>query len=89
MIKTALEVEVLRYACRISAEAHVQVMRKLRVGMHEYQAEALFLHYAYHVGGCRHVGYTCICGSGSNGATLHYGHAADPNRKVIRDGDMW
>lgn len=34
------------------------------------------------------MSYTCICGTGKNGATLHYGHAAAPNEKLIVDGDM-
>lgn len=56
--------------------------------MTEYQAESHFLHHSYSVGGCRHVSYTCICGSGENGSILHYGHAAAPNDKTIHDGDM-
>ena len=27
--------------------------------------------------------------SGHNSATLHYGHAGEPNAKTIKDGDMW
>lgn len=56
--------------------------------MTEYQGESLFLHHSYFAGGCRHVSYTCICGSGENGSILHYGHAAAPNDKTIHDGDM-
>jgi Xaa-Pro dipeptidase len=50
---------------------------------------SIFLHHTYYHGGCRHASYTCICGTGVNGATLHYGHAGEPNTKTIHDGDMW
>ncbi|KAK7866927.1 hypothetical protein R5R35_001664 [Gryllus longicercus] len=88
VIKTPMELEVIRYTNKISSEAHIQIMQKMKPGMKEYQAEATFLEYCYYVGGCRHVSYTCICGSGENGAILHYGHAAAPNDKTIHDGDM-
>ena len=35
------------------------------------------------------MSYTCICATGTNAATLHYGHAGAPNERVIRDGDIW
>ncbi|KAI5753188.1 hypothetical protein M8J77_024442 [Diaphorina citri] len=78
----------MRYASRISSEAHRSVMRKVSAGMYEYQAEAIFKHYILYVGGSRHVAYTCICASGGNGAVLHYGHASAPNDKRVNDGDM-
>lgn len=56
--------------------------------MTEFQGESEFLHHSYAVGGCRHVSYTCICGSGENGSILHYGHANAPNDKTVHDGDM-
>lgn len=34
------------------------------------------------------MSYTCICASGGNGATLHYGHAGAPNSRTIKDGDI-
>jgi len=88
VIKTDMELDVLRYTCEISSKAHIDVMRKIRPGMTEYQGESIFLHYSYYNGGCRHASYTCICGSGTNGSVLHYGHAGAPNDKIIRDGDM-
>ena len=48
----------------------------------------MFLEHVYFYGGCRSVCYTCIAGSGSSGATLHYGHAGAPNDQPVRDGDM-
>jgi len=88
VIKTEMELEVLKYANKISSLAHMHVMRTIKPGMKEYQAEATFLHHTYFYGGARHVCYTCIGGSGPNGAVLHYGHAGAPNDRTIRDGDM-
>lgn len=89
VIKTSEELEVLRYVAKVSSDAHKVVMRNVRHNFTEFQAEALFKHYVYSIGGCRHVSYTCICGSGHNGSYLHYGHAGAPNNKIIKDGDMW
>ncbi|CAH0400066.1 unnamed protein product [Chilo suppressalis] len=88
VIKTPAEIEVMRYVCKISSDAHKQVMLHAKPGLMEYQCESVFLDHCYRVGGCRHVSYTCICGSGDNSATLHYGHAGAPNCKLIEKGDM-
>lgn len=86
--KTELELTVLRYVIAVSSAAHCQIMKTIKPGNYEYQAESTFLNYCYEKGGCRHVSYTCICGSGVNGAVLHYGHAGAPNDHPIKDGDM-
>ncbi|PNY11433.1 Xaa-Pro dipeptidase [Trifolium pratense] len=88
VIKSELEIELIQYANDISSEAHIEVMRKAKVGMKEYQLESIFLHHTYMYGGCRHCSYTCICATGDNSAVLHYGHAAAPNDKTLEDGDM-
>ncbi|CAH1780537.1 unnamed protein product [Owenia fusiformis] len=88
VFKSPQEIEILRYTNKISSEAHKEVMRSVRPGLMEYQMESVFSHYCYKIGGMRHCSYTCICGSGNNGATLHYGHAGAPNDKKINDGDM-
>nr|KAF6411272.1 peptidase D [Rousettus aegyptiacus] len=88
VFKTDMELEVLRYANKISSEAHREVMKAVKVGMKEYEMESLFEHYCYSRGGMRHSSYTCICSSGENAAVLHYGHAGAPNDRTIQDGDM-
>ncbi|KAG7467878.1 hypothetical protein MATL_G00136860 [Megalops atlanticus] len=88
LIKTDMELEVLRYTNRISSQAHKEVMKHMRPGQKEYEMESLFQHYCYARGGMRHMSYTCICGSGNNSSVLHYGHAGAPNNKTIEDGEM-
>ncbi|KAM7348078.1 dipeptidase C [Cochliomyia hominivorax] len=88
VIKSPEEIEVLRYVAKVSSDAHIKVMKFMRPGRSEYEGESVFLHHSYAVGGCRHTSYTCICGSGVNSAVLHYGHAAAPNDKAVKDGDM-
>uniref|UniRef100_A0A8C1WZS6 Xaa-Pro dipeptidase n=1 Tax=Cyprinus carpio TaxID=7962 RepID=A0A8C1WZS6_CYPCA len=88
LLKTDMELEVLRYTNRVSSEAHKEVMKHVKPGVKEYEMESLFQHYCYSRGGMRHTSYTCICGSGNNSSVLHYGHAGAPNDKSIQDGDM-
>ncbi len=42
VIKSELELEVLRYSHMVSSEAHLAVMSHVRPGMKEYQLESLF-----------------------------------------------
>ncbi|XP_076387319.1 uncharacterized protein LOC100883245 isoform X3 [Megachile rotundata] len=88
VIKSPQEIKVLEYVIKISSDAHKSVMHMIKPGLAEFQMEAAFMHYVYSNGGCRHVSYTCICGSGHNASILHYGHAGAPNNKIIKDGDM-
>ncbi|XP_077375774.1 xaa-Pro dipeptidase [Festucalex cinctus] len=88
LIKTDMELEVLRYTNRVSSEAHKIIMKSVKPGQKEYEMESLFQHYCYTKGGMRHTSYTCICGTGNNASVLHYGHAGAPNDKTIVDGDM-
>lgn len=84
VIKSPEEIEILRYAAKVSSEAHKAVMRKVEPGMYEHQLESLFLHECYSRGGARFAAYTCVCCSGTSGAILHYG----TNNKEVLDGDM-
>jgi Xaa-Pro dipeptidase len=87
--KTAAEVELLRYVNGVTCAAHVEVMRRCRPGMAEYQLEAAFLHEIYAKGGCRFTAYTCICGCGPHSSVLHYGHQGAPNDGLLKDGDLF
>ncbi|XVF88690.1 hypothetical protein PTKIN_Ptkin19aG0070500 [Pterospermum kingtungense] len=88
VVKSDLELALIQFANDISSEAHIEVMRKTKAGMKEYQLESLFLHHTYMYGGCRHCSYMCVCATGENSAVLHYGHASAPNDRILEDGDM-
>ncbi|EFJ17439.1 hypothetical protein SELMODRAFT_114689 [Selaginella moellendorffii] len=66
VIKSELELELLRYVNEVSSAAHVKVMRSAQPGLKEYQLESTFQHYCYMEGGCRECSYTCICATGEN-----------------------
>lgn len=89
VIKSDLEIALLRKINDISSAAHLAVMRACRPGMREFELESLFLHETYSRGGCRFTAYTCICGCGPHSATLHYGHAGAPNDGRLADGDLF
>ncbi|CAI2733373.1 unnamed protein product [Schistosoma spindalis] len=88
VIKTDMELDVIRYTNRISSAAHRHLMRSVKPGMYQYQAESIFRHYCYFHGGMRHMSYTCIAATGCDCAVLHYGHAGEPNEHQILDGEM-
>lgn len=88
VIKTPMELDVMRYCNEKSSAAHCEIMRAIKPGMQEFELESIFLHHCYRLGGMRHISYTCICATGHNSATLHYGHAGEPNTRLINDGDM-
>ena len=83
VIKDAVEIEVLRQAARISAEAHNDLMAAARPGMFEYELEAV-IEAGFRRRGADRVGYPSIVGSGFNATTLHY----DVNRRRTVDGDL-
>jgi Xaa-Pro dipeptidase len=87
--KSAEELSLLAWVNAVSSAAHVEVMRRCRPGLMEYQMEALFLHEVYDKAGCRFTAYTCICGCGPHSAVLHYGHQGAPNDAVMREGDLF
>ncbi|KAB7628209.1 Xaa-Pro aminopeptidase [Alkalilimnicola sp. S0819] len=82
LIKSAAEINVMRRAAQVSAEAHRQAMRICRPGLYEYEIEAEF-QAAFR----RHNGwpaYTPIVGGGRNACILHY----IENKARLRDGDL-
>jgi Xaa-Pro aminopeptidase len=72
-IKNVEEIEAMKMATRITCEAHIEVMRKVRGGMREKQIESIFNSYcSYHYFTGRVQPYCSIVCCGPNAATLHY-----------------
>jgi len=88
VVKSAGEIDVMRYCAWVASQAHVEVMRMVAPGLAEYELEAKFAYEIYAKGGCRRCAYTAICACGPNGAVLHYGHAGAPNDRLLKEGDM-
>ena len=71
LIKSPGEVDILRRAAAITAEAHTAAMRAAAPGVAEYQLEAL-IDYTFRRAGGSGPGYTTIVGAGANATVLHY-----------------
>jgi len=88
VIKSAKELELMRFVNVICSEAHKHVMKTIKNSVYERDLEYEFLHFINKNYGCRHVSYGCVCCSGHNGAVLHYGHAGAPNDRLLQESDM-
>jgi len=71
VFKEPHELDILRRAASISAEAHDAAARLAQPGAFEYELEAALLH-AFRRRGASGPAYTPIVGSGSNATVLHY-----------------
>jgi Xaa-Pro aminopeptidase len=83
LVKDAHELDTMRRAARISANAHRRAMRHTRAGLHEYQIEAELLH-EFRSHGAQAPAYTPIVAGGANACVLHY----VSNEAVLKDGDL-
>lgn len=83
VVKSDAEVEVMRHAAQISAEAHTRAMQVVRPGMREYQLEAELMQ-IFMAAGSRWPAYPSIVGSGDNACILHYTR----NDDVINEGEL-
>ncbi len=82
-IKSEAEIELLRKAIYITAEAHNENMRSFKPGMYEYQAQSIIEH-VYLINGSPRPGFTSIAGSGRNSCILHW----DANTRQTEPGDI-
>ncbi len=83
LVKTPDEVERLRRAAEITAEAHLAAMRDGRPGAREYQVQSE-IEYAFRRRGGSGPGYGTIVAAGANAVVLHY-RAGDAE---LKEGDL-
>jgi Xaa-Pro aminopeptidase len=83
VVKEPEEIEILRSACRVSAQAHRAVMNVVRPDDAEHDVEAL-VEYLFRSGGCSGPAYGTIAAGGENATILHY----TQNDRRLDNGDL-
>ena len=83
LVKSPAEINIMRYAGRLTAVAVAEAMRCTQPGIMEYQLRAV-ADYIYLVNGARGGGYPAIIAGGANAWHGHYFR----NNCELRDGDL-
>ncbi|MBN2688984.1 MAG: aminopeptidase P N-terminal domain-containing protein [Gammaproteobacteria bacterium] len=83
LIKSESEIDIMRRAAAITAEAQKKTMQSCAPGKYEYELEAE-LRYHYIRNGGVSVAFDTIVASGANACTLHY----NKNNKKLHDGEL-
>lgn len=83
LIKSPEEIETIKKAIALTAEAHHQAMRVCKSGMKEYQLQAA-MNYVFLNNGASAEAYGAIVAGGNNANTLHY----IDNSDELRDGEL-
>ena len=82
LFKSREEIQTMKQAAVVSAQAHIKAMQTCHPGMMEYEVEAEILHH-FHKNACS-TAYGSIVGGGANGCILHY----VDNNQPLKDGDL-
>ncbi len=81
--KSPAEIETLKTAAAITAEALKEAMRTADPGLYEYQIQSIIEH-VFSFNGARRPGFSTIVGSGPNSCILHWSE----NTRQTKDGDL-
>ena len=81
--KSAAEIQVMRQAVEISANAHLRAIQRVRPGMLESELEAELV-YEFMRSGAPAAAYPSIVGGGENACVLHY----VKNNCVLNSGEL-
>ena len=71
LIKDNHEIDLIKRACDISAEAHIEAMKQVKDGDNEQFIESLYIH-EFSKRGARFPAYPPIVAGGENACVLHY-----------------
>ena len=71
LIKDDHEIDLIKKACDISAEAHITAMKSVKKGDLEQHVESLYIH-EFSKRGARYPAYNPIVAGGENACVLHY-----------------
>ena len=83
VVKSRAEIEKVREATRIASLAILEGMKAAKVGMYEYEVEAV-ADYVFKKNNAMGIGYFALVATGANAAWPHY-HAA---QSKLADGDL-
>jgi Xaa-Pro aminopeptidase len=83
LVKDQHELDTMRRAADISAEAHRRAMRSTRPGLREYEVEAEIVH-EFRRRGAQAPAYPPIVAGGANSCVLHYVQ----NNAILKDGEL-
>ena len=83
LIKDNHEIELIRKACDISADAHIHAMKNIKGGDNEQSIESLYIH-EFSKKGARYPAYNPIVAGGENACVLHYVE----NNKDLNNSDL-
>ena len=83
LIKDDHEIDLIRKACDISAEAHITAMKAVKEGDSEQNIEGLYIH-EFSKRGARYPAYNPIVAGGENACVLHYVE----NNQMLNDSDL-
>jgi Xaa-Pro aminopeptidase len=82
-IKQPEEIALMEKVVNMSVLGHNEVMKAVKPGMTEYQAQAV-MEYMFRKNGSEYVGYPSINGSSGNSCILHY----VTNQRLMKNGDL-
>lgn len=83
LVKTDVEIKLMKKSCEISGEAFIEVMKSIKEGMNEFEIEAK-LEYECRKRGSKRLAYPPVVASGISANTLHY----TKNDMIIKNGQL-